>query len=137
MMEGFLIHRRARRTPRTIGNLHDDRVMSAVLDWLTDLTITPCDAQIRKYLCDILSFQPKHRPNAKQIWKVLANCTDNADSSTIDFCCPFCVRLLPEDPLLKADPGVDPSQTKYASSLSLPNAKPIGKMFITRYDGDL
>ena len=75
----------------------------------------------------MLSFRPDHRSNAEQDWRVLGTCTDNADPSTIDICGPFCVPLLPENPLLKADAGVDPSQMKSASLLPSLNTKRTGK----------
>ena len=112
--------------------------MTAVLEWLDGLATERCDVQIIRLLRAMLSFRPDRRPNAEQVWKTLTTCTNNVPLGNNYFCGPCCMPLLREDPLLKADPGVPPSETKYASSLSLLDRKPVSRdlSFKTKFDKD-
>lgn len=110
-----------------------------MFEWLDELATERCDVQIIRLLREMLDFDPDRRPNAEQVWKVLTTITNNTSPlSTIYFCGPCCMPLLHKDPLLKIDPGVDPSQTKYASSVPLHNPTPVSKdlYFGKTYAGD-
>ena len=137
-MEEFRIHRE-KADPEKEGWFHKATVMPAVLEWLDDLATEQCDVQIIRLLRAMFSPQPDQRPNAEQVWKVLTTCTHSSDISTIYFCGPCCMPLLREDPLLKLEPGVDPSQTMYAPSFASNNTTPVSTdlSFKTKYGKDL
>lgn len=136
-MEEFRLHR-IKADPEEKGSFYKAEVMAATLKWLDDLATERCDVQIIRLLCNMFNSRPDHRPDAEGVWKTLTTCTNNGPLSTIYFCGPCCMPLLHGDPLLEADPDLDPSQTKYASSLPLPNATPVnGDLFFnTIYDKD-
>ena len=136
-MEEFLTHRR-NADPEKEGYFYQPEVLSAVLSWLDGLATERCDVQIIRLLRAMFSFQPSHRPSADQVWKSLTTITKSTPASVIYFCRPCCMPLLQDDPLLEIEPDVDPSQTKYGSSLPLHEATPVGRdlYFKNKYDRD-
>ena len=134
-MDDFLKHRRE-ADPDGEGYFHNDKVIPAVLTWLDDLATERCDVQIIRLLRTMFSIQPSHRPNAEQVWKTLTTITKTSLFPAIYFSGPCCMPLLHEDPLLKTDPCVAPSQTKYSSSMPLLEATPVSRdlYFKNKYD---
>lgn len=113
-MADFLTHRE-KADPEREGWFHKATVMPAVLEWLEALISDRCDVQMIQLLRAMFNLQPEQRPNAEQVWKSLTTCTKSSDTTDIHFCGPCCMPLILEDPLLKAEPGVDPSRTQYIS----------------------
>ena len=129
---------RTKADPDGEGYFRKPEVMSAVLKWLDDLATERCDVQIVRLLRDMFSIKPSHRPNAERVWKVLTTITTFSSYSAIYFCGPCCMPLQHGDRLLETDLHVDPSQTKYISSLQLRDPTPVSKdlHFKDKYDKD-
>ena len=132
-IEDFLAYRK-KADPD--GYFHKPEVMSEVLTWLDDLATERCDVQVVRLLRKMFSFEPKERPDAETVWKVLTACT-TTDSQY--FCGPCCMPLARNDPLLAMDLQVEPSRTKYSFSSSISTTEPlkIDSSFGTNYQSNL
>ena len=111
--------------PEGKGSFYKPEVMSAVFEWLDDLTTERCDVQIIRLLHQMLNFEPNRRPNAEQVWKSLTTITTSSSGPATYFCGPCCMPLVLGDPLLKIGIGVNPSETEYSSSSSTHEAKSV------------
>ena len=127
-----------RRSADKEGDGYFHRTVPAVIQWLESLATERCDVQIIRLLRAMFQLQPGCRPDAEQVWKVLTTCTTNTYPAKKYFCGPCCMPLLHNDPLLVTKPESNPSETVYASSLSVQNALPISKdlYFKTKYGPD-
>ena len=137
-------YRREKDTDKD-GYFYKPEVMSAVLKWLDGLATERCDMQIIRLLHRMFNVHAHRRPDAEEVWKILTTITtaptittDSLVSGEVYFCGPCCMPLQHGDPLLKTDLGVDPSQTKYGSSLPLHGAKSVSRnpCFKDRFDED-
>ena len=122
------------------GYFYKPEVTSAVLKWLDGLATERCDMQIIRLLHRMFNIHAHRRPDAEEVWKTLTTIT-TAPTITKDplyFCGPCCMPLQYGDPLLKTDLGVGPSETRYASSLPLHEARSVSRnlYFKDKFDED-